>query len=81
MKAVIYSPDGDTEFFNIVTRVLQGDTFAPYLFMICLDYILWMSIYLLKENCSMQKKSRSRQYPAETITDAAYTDDLTKSPI
>ena len=30
--------------------VLQGDTLAPYLFIICLDYVLKMSIDLLKEN-------------------------------
>ena len=32
------SPDGDTEYFDIVAGVLQGDTLAPYLFIICLDY-------------------------------------------
>ena len=31
--------DGDTEYFDIVTGVLQGDTLAPYLFIICLDYV------------------------------------------
>ena len=28
--------DGDTEYFDIVAGVLQGDTLAPYLFIICL---------------------------------------------
>ena len=28
------SPDGDTGYFHIVAGVLQGDTFAPYLFII-----------------------------------------------
>ena len=28
------SPDGDTDFFDIVTGVLQGDILAPYLFII-----------------------------------------------
>ena len=27
-----FSPDGETEFFRILTGVLQGDTLAPYLF-------------------------------------------------
>ena len=31
MKSMVPSPDGDTNFFNIVGGVLQGDTFAPYL--------------------------------------------------
>ena len=40
MKAKVHSPDGDTGFFDIVAGVLQGDTLAPYLFIICLDYVL-----------------------------------------
>ena len=36
----VRSPDGDTEYFDIVAGVLQGDTLAPYLFIICLDYVL-----------------------------------------
>ena len=37
MKAMICSPDGDTDFFDIVTGVLRGDTLALYLFIICQD--------------------------------------------
>ena len=32
MKAMVHSPDGDTNFFDIVTGVLQGDTLASYMF-------------------------------------------------
>ena len=38
-KVKARSPDGDTEYFDIVAGVLQGDTLAPYLFIICLDYV------------------------------------------
>ena len=38
------TPDGDTEYFDIVAGVLQVDTLAPYLFIICLDYVLRTSI-------------------------------------
>ena len=31
------SSDGDTDFFDIVTGLLQGNTLAPYLFMIWQD--------------------------------------------
>ena len=37
MKVKVHSPDGDTDYFNIVDDVLQGDTLAPYLFIICLE--------------------------------------------
>ena len=32
--------DGNTDYFDIVPGVLQGDTLAPYLFIICLDNVL-----------------------------------------
>ena len=31
-KVKVHSPDGDTDYFDIVTGVLQRDTLAPYLF-------------------------------------------------
>ena len=43
-KVKVCSPDGDTDYFDIVAGVLQGDTLAPYLFIICLDYALRTSI-------------------------------------
>ena len=36
-KVKVRSPDGDTEYFDIITGVLPGDMLAPYLFIICLD--------------------------------------------
>ena len=44
------SPDGDTDYFDIVVGVLQGDTFVTYQFIICLDYMLQKSVDLMKEN-------------------------------
>ena len=75
-KVKVRSPDGDTEYFDIVAGVLQGDTLAPYLFIICLDYVLNTSIDKIKENGFEQTKKRSRRYPATTITDADYADDI-----
>ena len=46
----VRSPDGDTDFFDIVGGVQQGDTLVPYLFIICLDYVLRTSIDKIKEN-------------------------------
>ena len=72
----VRSPDGDTEYFNIVAGVQQGDTLAPYLFIICLNYVLRTSIDKIKENGFELTKKRSRRYPAKTITDADYADDI-----
>ncbi len=38
-KVKVHSLDGNTDYFDIIAGVLQGDTLAPYLF-ICLDYVL-----------------------------------------
>ena len=54
-KAMIHSLNGDFDFFEIVARVLQ-------------DYLLQMSIDLMKENGLILKTS-SRKYPTITITD------------
>ena len=72
----VRSPDGDTEYFDIVARVLQGDTLALYLFIICVDYVLRTWIDKIRENSFKLTKKRSRRYPAKTITNADYTDDI-----
>ena len=76
MKVKVHSPDGDTDYFNIVAGVLQGDTLAPYLFIIYLDYMLRKFIDKMKDNGFKLIKERSRRYPTKTITDADYTNDI-----
>ena len=58
-KVKVRSPDGDTDYFDIVAGVLQGDTLAPYLFIICLNYVLRTSIDKIKENGFKLTKERS----------------------
>ena len=65
----------ETDFFDIVVVVLQEDTLASYLFIICLHYILQMLIDLIKEKGLTLKKARNRWYSRETIMDAYYIDD------
>ena len=48
MIVKVCSLDGDTDFFDIVAGVLQGDTLALYLFIICLDDVLQTLIDLMK---------------------------------
>ena len=43
---------------------------------ICLDYVLRKSIDSMKENGFTLAKERNRRYPAQTITDSDYVDDI-----
>ncbi len=63
LQALVRSPDGDTEYFDIVAGVLQGNTLAPYLFIICLDYVLRTSIDKIRKNGFELTKKKSRRYP------------------
>ena len=75
-KVKVRSPDGDTEYFDIVAGVLLGDMLAPYLFIICLDYVLRTSIDKIRENGFELTKKRSRRYPTKTIIDTDYADNI-----
>ncbi len=75
-KVKVRSPDGNTDYFDIVAWVQQGDTLAPCLFIICLDNVLRTSIDKIQENGFKITKERSKRYPAKTITDTDYADDI-----
>ena len=62
-KVKVSSPDGDTEYFNIVAGVLQGDMRAPYLLISCLDYVLRILIDKIRENgFELTKKTSKNNY-------------------
>ena len=63
-KVKVRSPDGGTEYFDIVVGVQQGHALAPYLFIICLDYMLRTSIDKIREN-GFELTKKSRRYPAK----------------
>ena len=75
-KVKVRSLDGDTGYFDIAAGILQGNTLAPYLFIICLDFVLRTSINIIKENGFAIKKARTRRYPAETIVDTDNANDI-----
>ena len=78
-KVKVCSPVGDTDFFDIVAGVLQENTLAPYLLIICQDNALKTLLDPMKENgfkLKKIKKARSRRYPTEIITDAGHVDDI-----
>ena len=66
-KVKVRSPDGHTEYFDIVAGVLQGDTLALYLFIICLDYVLRTSIDKIREKGFELTKKRSRRYSEKQL--------------
>ena len=50
LKAKVVSPDGNTQYFNICTGVMQGDTLAPFLFVVVLDYALRKAVTGIEED-------------------------------
>ena len=73
---MVRSPDGDTDFFDISAGVLQGDTLAPYIFIICLDYVLRKALDKNNELGFTLAKRKSKRYPARKITDADNADNI-----
>ena len=61
-KVKVRSPDEDTDYFDIVAGVLQGDTLASYLVIICLDYVLRTLIDKIKEN-GLELKEKKQKVP------------------
>ena len=76
-KVKVGSPDEHTEYFDIVAGVLQGNTLIPYLFIICLDYVLRTSIDKIRENgFELTKKKKQKVPRKKKIIDADYADDI-----
>ena len=74
-QAIVRTTDGETSFFDITTGVLQGDTAAPYLFIIVLDYALRITFRDPKLGFEVQTRKSSR-HPAIHVTDLDFADDL-----
>ena len=75
-SATVLSPDGETSPFDICAGILQGDTLAPFLFIIVLDYVLRMSVDKMKDSGLEIHPRRSTRYPAQYLTDTDFADDI-----
>ena len=75
-SSMVRSPDGDTDFFDNSAGVLQGDTLAPCIFIICLDYILRKALDKKNELGFVLAKRKSKRDPAMKITDTDCAEDL-----
>ena len=63
--ATVLSPDEETKPFDIKAGILQGDTLAPFLFIMVVDYILRMSLDTQKEKGLLLKARTSSRHPAD----------------
>jgi hypothetical protein len=73
-----YSNDQFTNFIDLSIEVLQGDTLAPYLFVIVVDNVL--RVALADQSLGLKKTNkvgtRTRNIPAKYITDLDFADDI-----
>ena len=76
-RAKILSPDGDTEFFDTLAGVLQGDALASYLFAIVIDYTMRQAVgdQELELGFKLDKRRSRRRQPI-AITDSDLADDF-----
>ena len=71
------SPDWETDLFELLAGVLQGDTLAPYWFVMVLDYALRTAIDGRKEDLGFHlEKRKCRRVGPEVITDFDFADDI-----
>jgi hypothetical protein len=76
-RAKVVTPDGETQEFDITAGVLQGDTLAPFLFVIVLDYALRQATSGMEVELGFTvTPRRSRRVPAVTLTDLDFADDI-----
>ena len=75
--AKVRTADGETETFQILAGVLQGDTLAPFLFIVALDSALRRAIEGREEELgfTLQKRA-SRRVAAKMVTDLDFADDI-----
>ena len=76
-RAKVVTPDGISEEFDILAGVQQGDTLAPFLFIIALDYTLRKAINGREQELGFTITPRkSRRSPAVALADLDYADDI-----
>ena len=75
-SATILTPDGETPPFSINAGILQGDTLAPFLFILVVDYVMRMSVDNINENGFQIHPRKSSRHPAVFITDLDFADDI-----
>ena len=75
-ETFVNTSDGPTQLFKTTTGILQGDTLAPYLFVIVVDYILRQSADSLNAKGIDIKPTKTSRETAKYLTDLDYADDI-----
>ena len=76
-EARVLTPDGETEQFDITTGVMQGDTLAPFLFIVVLNYALRGALNGYEEHLGFTISPRRLQrQSAVTLTDLDFANDI-----
>ena len=76
-RAHVLTPDGNTDYFEILAGVLQSDTLAPFLFAIVLDYTMRQAIDGKVEELGFKlDPRRSRRQQPTVTTDTDFADDI-----
>ena len=76
-SAKVVSPDGDTQLFEITAGILQGDTLAPFLFAIVLDYCMRKATEGKEDQLGFTiYPRRSRRIKPIKICDLDFADDI-----
>ena len=75
MKAKVKSPDGDSDYFNIHAGVMEGDTLAPYRFVLVLDYAMRKATEGKEEYLGLTiKKRQYKTVSGSSIKDLDFAD-------
>lgn len=76
-QALVSSPDGETDWFEIPAGVLQGDALAPYLFTIVLVYTMRQALKAHGNPAVFTVEPRKRRrHPAITVSELDFADDI-----
>ena len=75
-KAQVLTPEGLTELFDIMAGVLQGDTLAPYLFIIVVNYCMKLTLENDPDIVFTLKPARSKCHKAIKLADIEFADDI-----
>lgn len=74
--ARVVTLDSETEVFELMAGVLQGDTLAPFIFIIVLDYALRQAIGNHEDLGFTITPRRSMRVGSVTLTDLDFADDI-----